>query len=198
MVSVDPQNVVVLLSLGDSLEDTLEEDDDNALLMPIGGANNPEDIAPQPIRLDRNSVDNTIAELVETEELKKSTEEERMNPTVTLPAPTDQLQPSTDPPPVVQPPDVSANTKKGSLITKTYELKKPAVKGSFKCSECNTVKQTIQKLNEHHREKHNPQMCESAIEHLSWLQVWLITCMSMKIKDSNVILVTIRHTLRVS
>ena len=38
-----------LLSLGDSLEDTLEEDDDNTLLMPIGGANNPEDIAPQPI-----------------------------------------------------------------------------------------------------------------------------------------------------
>ena len=41
-----------LLSLGDSLEDTLEEEDENALLMPIGGANNPEDIAPQPIRLD--------------------------------------------------------------------------------------------------------------------------------------------------
>ena len=38
-----------LLSLGDSLEDTREEDDDNALLMPIGGANNLEDIAPEPI-----------------------------------------------------------------------------------------------------------------------------------------------------
>ena len=38
-------------------------------------------------------------------------------------------------------------------------LKKPAVKRSFKCSECNMIKQTIQKLNEHHREKHNPQMC---------------------------------------
>ena len=59
----------------------------------------------------------------------------------------------------MQPPDVSANTKKGSLITKTYVLKKPKVKRSFKCSECNTVKQTIQKLNEHHRKKHNPQMC---------------------------------------
>ena len=82
-------------------------------------------------------------------------EEEMTNPTVTLPAPTDQLQPSTDPPTVVQSPDVSANTKKGSLITKTYVLKKPAVKRSFKCSECNTVKQTIQKLNEHHREMHN-------------------------------------------
>ena len=38
--------------------------------MPIGGANNPEDIAPEPIRLDRHSVENTIAELIETEELK--------------------------------------------------------------------------------------------------------------------------------
>ena len=60
-----------LLSLGDSLEDTLEYDDDNALLMLIGGANKPEDIAPQPIRLDRYSVDNTIAELIETDKLKK-------------------------------------------------------------------------------------------------------------------------------
>ena len=148
-----------LLSLGDSLEDTLEEDDDNTLLMPIRGANNPEDKAPQPIRLDQNSVDNTIAELVETEELEKSTEKEITNPSVTLQAPTDQLQSPTDSPPDVQPPDVSANTKKGSLITKMYVLKKPKVKRSFKCSECNMVKQTIQKLNEHHREKHNPQMC---------------------------------------
>ena len=38
-----------LLSLVDSLEDTQEEDDENTLLMPIGGANNPEDIDPQPI-----------------------------------------------------------------------------------------------------------------------------------------------------
>ena len=87
-----------LLSLVDSLEDTQEEDDENALLMPIGGANNPEDIAPQPIRLDRDSVDNTIAELVEMEELKKSTEKETMSPTVTLPVPTDQLQVPKDPP----------------------------------------------------------------------------------------------------
>ena len=142
-----------LLSLVDSLEDTQEEDDKTALLMPIGGANNPEDIAPQPIRLDRDSVDNTIAELVEMEELKKSSEKE-----------TDQPQQISHnclrtPPSIVQPSDISANTKKGSLTTKTYVLKKPVVKRSFKCSECNTVKPTVQKLNEHHRKWHNPQMC---------------------------------------
>ena len=37
-----------LLSLGDTM-DTLEEGDDNALIMPIGSANVPEDVAPQPL-----------------------------------------------------------------------------------------------------------------------------------------------------
>ena len=41
-----------------------------------------------------------------------------------------------------------------------YALKKkPEVKRSFKCSECSAVKTSIQKLNEHHRRMHNPQMC---------------------------------------
>ena len=35
-----------LLSLSDTLEDTLDEEEENALLMPIGGANGPEDVAP--------------------------------------------------------------------------------------------------------------------------------------------------------
>ena len=55
----DLEAASTLLSLGDTLEDTLDDDDDvNALLMPIGGANNPEDVAPQPVRLDQVSVDN--------------------------------------------------------------------------------------------------------------------------------------------
>ena len=41
--------VSTLLSLGDTLEDTLDEEEENALLMPIGGANVPEDVAPQPL-----------------------------------------------------------------------------------------------------------------------------------------------------
>ena len=67
----DLEAAITLLSLGDTLEETLEEDDDNALLMPIGDANNPEDVAPQPLRLDQVSVDNVIAGLVETEQLEK-------------------------------------------------------------------------------------------------------------------------------
>ena len=43
----DLEATSTLLSLGDTLEDTLDEVDENALLMPIGGANVPEDVAPQ-------------------------------------------------------------------------------------------------------------------------------------------------------
>ena len=41
----DLEAASTLLSLGDTLGDTLDEDDENPLLMPIGGANVPEDIA---------------------------------------------------------------------------------------------------------------------------------------------------------
>ena len=117
--------------------------------------------------MDRDSVDNTIAELVETEELKKATEEEITNPTATLLAPIDQLQVPTDPPLVMQPPDVSVNTKKGSLITKTYVLKKPKVKQSFKCSECNTVKQ----MYEHEEKSYKCNSCDYSSHFASELEV---------------------------
>ena len=45
----DLEAASTLLSLGDTLDDTLDEGDDNALLMPIGGANVN---APQPLQLD--------------------------------------------------------------------------------------------------------------------------------------------------
>ena len=45
----DLEAASTLLSLGDTLEDTLDEEEENALLMPIGGANVPEDVAPQPL-----------------------------------------------------------------------------------------------------------------------------------------------------
>ena len=64
----DLEAASTLLSLGDTLEDTLDEGDDNAFLMPIGGANVPEDVAPQPLQLDQINVDNAIAELISTEQ----------------------------------------------------------------------------------------------------------------------------------
>ena len=64
----DLEAASTLLSLSDAIEDPPDEDnDDNALLMPIGGINNPVHIAPQQIKLDQVSVDKTIAGIVETE-----------------------------------------------------------------------------------------------------------------------------------
>ena len=117
--------------------------------MPIGGANVPEDVAPQPLRLDQISVDNAIAGLVATEQQEENTANNKTEDSV----PTDSLainQDQTDTNPV----------KKGILETKTYALKKnPGKKCTFKCSECKFMESSIQKLNEHHRCAHNPQMC---------------------------------------
>ena len=108
---------ITLLSLGDTLEDTLDEGDENALLMPIGGANVPEDVAPQPLQLDQVSVDNAIAGLVETEQLEKDSADNKKEESIltdTLPIKQDQTD--------------ANSSKKGTLETKTYVLKKKTEK----------------------------------------------------------------------
>ena len=103
-----------------------------------------------------------IAGLVETEQLEKDVDKIE-NPTayVVVPIiPPNTVNVPVDPPPEVQTQDDTNTNKKGSLKTKSYVLrKKPDVKRTFKCSECNVVKSSVQELNEHHRRRHNPQMC---------------------------------------
>ena len=109
----DLEATSALLSLGDTLEDTLDEDDDNALLMPIGGANVPEDVAAQPLRLDQINVDNAIAGLILAEQQDEDTSNNKNNegaPTDTLASKQDQMDENL--------------IKKGTLETKTYVLKK--------------------------------------------------------------------------
>ena len=143
--------------MGDKLEETLDDDNDNALLMPIGMSNKPEDVAPQPLRLDQVSVDNAIAEIVNAEQTEL---EEKQVSNITDEAPTEQPDNANVPPPANEPDDDTTAVKKGSLKTKTYVLrKKPDNKRSFKCSECNVIKVTVHELNDHHRRRHNPQMC---------------------------------------
>ena len=123
----DLEAASMLLSLGDTLEDTPEEEEDNALLMPVGDADNPEDIAPQPLHLDQVSVDNVIAGLVETKQLEKDVADEAKNTTATVPIPIVEpadMQAPTDPPSEVQTKEEIITGKKGSLKTKTYVLKK--------------------------------------------------------------------------
>ena len=57
-----------LLSLGEVRDDTLDDNDENAMLMPIGGPNMAVDVAPEPLRLDQVNVDKAIAELIQNNE----------------------------------------------------------------------------------------------------------------------------------
>ena len=154
----DLEAASTLLSLGDTLEETLDDDDnDNALLMPIGGSNNPEDVALQPLRLDQVSVDNAIARIVNAEQTEL---DEKQASNTMDEAPVKHPDNVNVPPSSNEPDDDTAAVRKGSLKTKTYVLrKKPDTKRSFKCSECNVVKSTVHELNEHHHRRHNPQMC---------------------------------------
>ena len=62
-----------LLSLGEVRDDTLDNDDENAVLIPIGGPNVTVDVAPEPIRLDQVNVDKAIAELIQNDQNDKQT-----------------------------------------------------------------------------------------------------------------------------
>ena len=156
-----------LLSLGEVRDDTLDHDDENAVLMPIGGPNVTVDVAPEPIRLDQVNVDKAIAELIQNDQNDEHDQ-------------ADQADKSTDPkdakkitPPAVADRDDTAEDRpksagkdieppsRGRLETKTYALKKKVEtrKRTFKCSECNVAKKTIKELNIHHKECHNPQIC---------------------------------------
>ena len=145
----------ILLSLGENCDETLDEDTENANLMPIGGQNIPIDAAPEPIRLDQVSVDDAIASLIETDELSKDVS----SATDTKKTADDYGRKDTEH--LTVPAMNNEPTVKGSLKTKTYALKKKtdSKRHSFKCSECKVVKKTIKDLNIHHEESHNPQLC---------------------------------------
>ena len=119
--------VTALLSLGEMGNNTLDDDNENDELMPIGGQNVPLDIAPQPIRLDQLNVDNAIAEMIQVDNTK--TEEEADIQTVAKPddaEPDDVNKENTTKTrstlPAVPPPASENNQElstKGTLRTKT-------------------------------------------------------------------------------
>ena len=120
-----------LLSLGEVRDDTLDDDDENAELMPIGGPNIAVDVAPEPIRLDQVSVDKAIAGLiqndqndeyyhndqvnkgtVDTKDVNKTTQPEAANPYDTTGERLKSTGKDNEPP------------SRGRLKMKTYALKK--------------------------------------------------------------------------
>ena len=150
-----------LLSLGEVRDDTLDNDE-NAMLMPIGGPNPTVDVAPEPIKLDQVNVDKAIAELIQDDQDNENDETTQVDKNKDLnKIPTDADHKDT----VEGKPKSGATgdgpTTRGRLKTKTYALKKnvESRKRTFKCSECDVVKKTIKELNAHHEESHNPQIC---------------------------------------
>ena len=148
-----------LLSLGEVRDDTLNNDDENAVLMPIGGPTATVHVAPEPIRLDQVNVDKAIAELMQNDQNDKQTGTDQADKSQTPTADVDRDDTIDDSPKSAG--KESKETTRGRLETKTYALKKKVEtrKCTFKCSECNVVKKTIKELNIHHEECHNPQIC---------------------------------------
>ena len=176
----DLEAASVLLSLHDKIrDDTLDEEDedDNTVLMPIGGVGAPIDVAPQEIKLDQLNVDAAIAEIVQGElnqeetEPVESNEQQSMDPPVQNQEHVEQndQQPgeinktSNDAKTSDDVPESEANAKPaktGSLHMKGYGLKrKQTSRHTFRCSQCDSVKSSIQKLSAHHKKHHSPQMC---------------------------------------
>ena len=159
----------VLLSLGDSLDTTADDVEDNAMLMPIGGGESvPVDVAPQPIQLDQINVDAAIADIVQTEENQPNTritddlqvEQELNDDTSTVAA--EDTNPDDDVPlaTLAKTLDTPKSPVKGVLKTKTYGLKKKTTSNrTFKCPLCETWKSTTQRLNEHFKRRHPPLQC---------------------------------------
>ena len=138
-----------LLSLGEVRDDTLNNDDENAALLPIGGPNIIVDVAPEPIRLDKVNVDKAISELIQNDQNDKQTGTDQADKSKTPTADADRDN-TIDDRPKSAGKDSKATTR-GRLKTKTYALKKKVEtrKHTLKCSECNVVKETI----------NNPKIC---------------------------------------
>ena len=156
-----------LLSLGEVRDDTIDEDD-NAQLMPIGAPIGITDAVPVPVLLDQVNVDNAIASMLEADDLDKTTtnapvsrpeDEDENNRLMEAATAGEPVVTSTEPSNTENRPK-SVSPTQGSLKIKTHVLKKKADNNRrYKCSVCGVTKPTMQQVNEHHLQKHKPQIC---------------------------------------
>ena len=172
--------VDALLSLGSDLSQNISADDplnENALLMPIG-APTIQDINPVEVKLDQVSVDNTIANVIEQEQLlETSTQSPSQTEQVSLvdtendkPADSDGTIPAEDE--VEESIDANQNNtddkppptpKKGSVEIKEYGVKRKVSDGKlkFKCPKCGKRTKTRKQQNQHYKDSHDPTMCSN-------------------------------------
>ena len=170
--------VDALLSLGSDLSQNISADDplnENALLMPIGTPTI-QDINPVEVKLDQVSVDNTIANVIEQEQLleastKSPSQTEQVSPVNTKnnePADSDSTTPAEDE--VEETIDANLNNtddkppptpKKGSVEIKEYGVKRKVSDGKlkFKCPKCSERTKTRKQQIQHYKDRHDPIMC---------------------------------------
>ena len=139
--------------------DALEE---NAQLMPIGGAILPIDAAPVQVRLDQESVNREIANL-----------QEEALPSVPVPStmeldntqvPSESSEPRTN---KEQPANTEDQkepilTKQGQIEMKEYSIKRnpSSDKLKFKCVKCEFRSKTRKEVNKHYIDNHEPLLCD--------------------------------------
>ena len=172
--------VDALLSLGSDLSQDISADDplnENALLMPIG-APTIQNINPVEVKLDQGSVDNTIANIIEQEQLLETSTQspsqtEQVPPVNTendKPADSDSTIPAEDE--VEEAIDANQNNtddkppptpKKGSVEIKEYGVKRKVSDGKlkFKCPKCGKRTKTRKQQNQHYKDSHDPIMCSN-------------------------------------
>ena len=146
--------VDALLSLSGIRDENADPTMENKLLMPIGGANLPLDVAPVLIELGQVEVDHAIAKLAAQEEEQSITEKQ---PAVNAQDPNTAAPLNIDP---NDNSDLSPPRGKGEFRTITHALKKKTeMKHTYKCRVCGVRKPSMHKLNNHHKTHHRPQMC---------------------------------------
>ena len=170
--------------------DALDDLDDNAMLMPIGGGSNIEDVAPVPVRLGQVDVDEGIAQMLAQEDhdrsdllsgVQKDGEHVADSDTGVVKSVDtefpevpdiqessknqstllDDQSPSVDLIKTKQTDSVTKKGSRGAFKSQLFGLKRPEPKDrSYKCKLCDVSKRSMEDLNAHHRRRHGKQTCD--------------------------------------
>ena len=146
MTTDEEEATEAILALGNVPNyDEFDQEEDNAMLMPIGKASKTVDINPVPLKLSAEDVNTAIQNIPEENKLKPTatvpTDTATNPPDETVSATpndkntTDPVMPATNPSSPKS--DPATSTHKGKLKVKNYRLKKTKqLKRTYKCQKC--------------------------------------------------------------
>ena len=171
----EEDTIEALLALGElpDSSNTVDMQNDNEQLMPIGNFNTGMDINPVEIKLGTDDVARAIAEIPADHRLTPSAPNTKANasPYVQNPikddsAPELELEqgpktlPKTNKDIKDNPVPDHTSPSKGTLKVTKYGLRKaPRNTRSYKCQNCGKHEKSVRELNDHHRQAHPPLLC---------------------------------------